>query len=114
MESNPAFYQEPEDVRVEVGQVGSGPNQEHLTDQVILIFRIINNQCTFNLTNFLTKKIQDSTFDLKPVGTLYIFHRRYTLKYRQSNLSFYCLFKRCQSGFRNGFGLESCIDLLKK
>ena len=38
MESNPAFYQEPEDVRVEVGQVGSGPNQEHLTDQVILIF----------------------------------------------------------------------------
>ena len=35
MESNPAYYQDPEDVRVEVGQVGSGPNQEHLTDQVI-------------------------------------------------------------------------------
>ena len=110
MESNPAFYQEPEDVRVEVGQVGSGPNQEHLTDQVILIFEIINNQCTFNFD----QKVQDSTFYLKPVGTLYIFHRRYTLKYRQSNLSFHCLFKRCQSGFRNGFGLESCIDLLKK
>ena len=103
MESNPAYYQEPEDVRVEVGQVGSGPNQEHLTDQVILIFEIINNQ-----------KVQDSTFYLKPVGTLCIFHRRYTLKYRQSNLSFHCLFKRCQTGFRNGFGLESCIDLLKK
>ena len=42
MESNPAYYQEPEDVRVEVGQVGSGPNQEHLTDQVIkfLLIRI--------------------------------------------------------------------------
>ena len=35
MESNPAYYQDPEDVRVEVGQVGSGPNQEHLTDQVM-------------------------------------------------------------------------------
>ena len=55
MESNPAFYQEPEDVRVDVGQVGSGPNQEHLTDQVILIFKIINNQFTFNLTIFLTE-----------------------------------------------------------
>ena len=42
MESNPAYYQDPEDVRVEVGQVGSGPNQEHLTDQVIkfLLIRI--------------------------------------------------------------------------
>ena len=38
MESNPAYYQDPEDVRVEVGQVGSGPNQEHLTDQVIIFF----------------------------------------------------------------------------
>ena len=40
MESNPAYYQDPEDVRVEVGQVGSGPNQEHLTDQVIKLLLI--------------------------------------------------------------------------
>ena len=73
MESNPAFYQEPEDVRVEVGQVGSGPNQEHLTDQVILIFRIISNQFTFNLTNFLTEKFKIVLFILNLLGHFIFF-----------------------------------------
>ena len=38
METNPAFYHEPDDVKIEVNPVGSGPSQEHFTDQVTSIF----------------------------------------------------------------------------
>ena len=39
METNPAFYHEPDDVKIEVNPVGSGPSQEHFTDQVTSFFK---------------------------------------------------------------------------